>query len=92
MAYPLVLARAFRGQPLRRFLIDMTDRAAFVVNPDYLAAVEAGESGAVGFPAEDVFEFDADLYDQLRKQWEKEGRTDDALWRAAQPYMGRRAA
>jgi hypothetical protein len=92
MAYPVVLARAFRGEPLRRFLMDMTEWAAFVVNPDYLDAVEAGDSGAVGFPAEDVFEFDADLYNRLRKQWEAERKTDDALWQAARPYPARRVA
>jgi hypothetical protein len=92
MAYPLVLARAFRGEPLRRLLVKMTDRAAFLVNPDYLGAVESGKSGAAGFPAEDVFEFDADLYNQLRKQWEAERRTDDALWYAATCYTARRAA
>jgi hypothetical protein len=86
MDYPLVLAQAFRGQPLRRLVVEKTHRAVFLVNPDYLAAVEAGESGAAGFPVEDVFEFDADLYQRLREQWERDGRTDDTLWRSARPY------
>jgi hypothetical protein len=92
MAYPLVLARAYGGEPLRRFVIQTTDRAVFLVNPDFLAAVEAGERGPAGFPIEDVFEFDAELYARLRVQWEREGRTDDALWRSAQPYSEPRAA
>jgi hypothetical protein len=90
--YPLVLARAYRGEPLRRAIVEQTDRAAFLVNPDYMAAFTAGEIGSAGFPIEDVFEFDADLYDRLHAQWERDGRTDDMLWRSARPYTEQRAA
>jgi hypothetical protein len=60
---------------------------SLLVNPEYLTAVEAGESGAVGFPAEDIFGFDADLYRRLCEQREQEGRTDADLWRSAIPYV-----
>ena len=86
LEYPLVLARAYRGEPLRRVVVEHTDRAASLVNPDALAAFAAGEIGPAGFPIEDVFEFDDDLYRRLRAQWEAHGRTDDALWRSAQHY------
>jgi hypothetical protein len=91
MAYPVVMARAYRGEPWRCLAMQTTDRAAFLISPDSLSAIEAGELGPVGFPIEDVFEFDADLYQQLREQWEREGRTDGALWRSAQPYSKPRA-
>jgi hypothetical protein len=73
-------------------LIHQTDRAAFVVNPDYIRAFEAGESGAAGFPLEDVFEFDHELYRRLCEQWERARKTDDALWQVALPYTAQRAA
>jgi hypothetical protein len=92
MEYSLVLARAYRGEPLRRVVVEHTERAAFLVNPDSLAAFTAGEIGAAGFPIEDVFEFNADLYDRLHVQWERDGRTDDMLWRSARPYTEPRAA
>jgi hypothetical protein len=89
MEYPLVLARAYRGEPLRRVLVEQTERAAFLVNPDSLAAFTAGENGPAGFPIEDVFEFDAEVYSRLRTQWVADSRTDDALWRAARPLTSK---
>ncbi len=85
MAYIDVLARAYRSEPLRRIAIETGEQVVYLANPEYLREIEAGESDPVGYPKEDVFEFDADLYRQLLDQWEREGRTDDALWRAARP-------
>ena len=92
MTYPTVLARAARGEPWRCLLIRTTDKASFLVGPESLAAFEAGECQPIGFPAEDVFEFDAALYDRLRAQWDSDRRTDDALWKSARRYEARRAA
>lgn len=92
MAYIDVLARAYRDEPLRRIAIETGELVVYLANPEYLKEVEAGESDPVGYPREDVFEFDADLYRRLREQWEHEGRTDDILWRSARPYTEPRAA
>jgi hypothetical protein len=92
LEYPSVLARAYRGEPLRRVVVEHTDRAAFLVSPNSLAAFVAGEIGSAGFPIEDVFEFDDALYQRLREQWERESRTDEMLWRSARPYAEPRAA
>ena len=92
MTYPMVLARAARGEPWRCLLIRTTDKAAFLVGPESVAAFETGECQPIGFPAEDVFEFDAALFDRLREQWERERQTDAALWQAARRYEARRAA
>jgi hypothetical protein len=91
MAYPAVMAKAYRGEPWRCFALRTTERAAFLAGSNSLEAVEAGECQPVGFPIEDVFEFDADLFRKLSEQWEREGRTDDALWRLARPYSELRA-
>lgn len=92
MAYPVVMARAYRGEPWHCFAVRRTERAAFLAGPNSLEAIEAGDCEPVGFPIEDVFEFDASLYERLHAQWEREGQTDDALWRSARPYTERRAA
>jgi hypothetical protein len=92
MAYSEVMAKAFRGEPWRCFALRTTDRAAFLAGADTLEAIEAGECEPVGFPIEDVFEFDAEIYDRLQEQWKHDGRTDDTLWRSARPYTEPRAA
>jgi hypothetical protein len=92
MAYPIVMARAYKGEPWRCFVVRTTERGAFLAGPNSVDAIEAGECEPVGFPIEDVFEFDAALYDRLHAQWERDGRTDDMLWRSARPYTEPRAA
>ena len=92
MSYPVVLARACRGEPWRCLLIDSTERGGFLIGPESLSAFQTGECQPVGFPIEDVFEFDGSLYDRLLEQWNRERRTDDELWRSARRYETRRAA
>jgi hypothetical protein len=81
-----VLARAYGGEPLQRALVELGATVAYLANPTRLAAVEAGESYPVGFPNEDVFDFDEDLYARLRGQWERDGKTDQSLWSQARPF------
>jgi hypothetical protein len=92
MAYVPAMARAYRGEPWKCLIVETTDRAAFLTSAEHAAAVEAGQCEPVGFPIEDVFEFDAAIFEQLRRQWETEGRTDDQLWRFAVPLGTPRAA
>ena len=78
-----VMARAYRGEPWLALLVSATDKAAYLISPESLRAFEAGECAPVGFPAEDVFEFNEHLFHQLRQEWERTGRTDEAMWRSA---------
>lgn len=73
-------------------VVETTDRAAFLTDSEHAPAVETGEVDPVGFPIEDVYEFDADLFSRLRQQWQLERRTDEQLWRSAVPFGSRRAA
>jgi hypothetical protein len=82
------LVRAYGGEPLCRVVVGETERVVYIANPDKLPAVEAGDSSPVGFPHEDVFEFDAALYERLRDQWDQERHTDDALWKEAANLYG----
>ncbi len=54
-----------------------------------LRIVRAGDVCTVSIWS--VGRFDGTLYSRLCEQWEREGRTDDALWQAAPRYKARRA-
>ena len=92
MVFPVVMARAWRGEPWRCLLVEMTARTAYLVGEESEAALSAGDCEAIGFPAEDIFEFDPDLYRRLAEQWASQRRADDRLWNLAEPYGTRRAA
>ena len=86
MVRNIVLAMAYRGEPLRRVFCVRSKALIYLANPERLGAVENGASSPVGFPARDVFEFDEALYARLREQWKANGTTDGTLWRSAKPY------
>ncbi len=92
MAYPVAMARAWRGEPWRCVVVQSTGRATFLTAQDQVAAIDAGEIAPIGFPAEDVYEFDRDIFDALRRQWESQHQTDDRLWHTAVPFGTNRAA
>jgi hypothetical protein len=83
MSYPVVLARASRGEPLTRIAVGSGKKLIYLVNPTRLDALEAGNTSPVGFPREDVFQFDEDLARRLGDQWKRKGRTTDLLWQEA---------
>lgn len=82
----VVLARASRGEPLRRIAVGSGGRVLYLANPDRLDAVRAGESDPVGFPKEDVFEFDEGAFAALIEQWTRQRATDPAMWRKLRRY------
>jgi len=92
MAHIEAMARAFRGEPWRCLVVEMATRVAYLTSSEHVEDVEAGRLDPVGFPLEDIFEFDPTLFDRLRSQWERERRTDEQLWRSAVPFGSRRAA
>jgi hypothetical protein len=81
-----VLVRAFGGEPLDRVVVEHGERVIFLAHPGRIAAVQAGDSYPVGFPREDVFVFDAALYERLKYQWDSQGLTESALWAEATCY------
>jgi hypothetical protein len=81
-----VLAIASGGKPLKRMLIGVGDRVFYLANPERIAAVEAGETEPIGFPQEDVFQFDEDVFAALADQWARQRETDPAIWRKLKPY------
>lgn len=75
-----VIARAFRGEPLKRVLIEVSDRSAYLANPDLLDAVISGHSMPVGFPIEDIYLFEKEPFFELSAEWESAGKTRDHTW------------
>ena len=81
-----VIARADRGEPLERIAIETGRRVVYLANPARIGAVEAGESNPVGFPREDVFEFDEGVFASLADQWARQRATEPATWQKLRPY------
>jgi hypothetical protein len=72
-----VIVRTYGGAPRIARVISVTPDAAFVCAPEYFDAIASGEHEPpmVGFPLNDVFEFDEALVDRIK--------SDRAQWRAA---------
>ncbi len=76
----IVIARAHRGQPVKRFALGVGHGHIYLINPAAKDAVERGESSPIGFPEDDVFIFDNQIFSELSEQWEREKTTDSGLW------------
>ncbi len=64
-----VIVRAFEGEPLQRVVVSIGERLVYVASPELIPSVTAGNSEPVGFPKEDVFEFEREVFDTLRAAW-----------------------
>ena len=83
---PKVIARADRGEPLERIAIEWGTRVVYLANPARIDAVLAGESNPIGFPQEDVFEFDEVVFADLSDQWARKRATEPATWQRLRSY------
>lgn len=86
MNRPLVIARSWAGEPLRRVAIGVRNGLVYIVNPEHIEAVESGDSSAVGFPAEDVFVFQEETYTVLAECWRHDQTTERESWAALERY------
>ncbi len=88
----IVLVRGAGGAPLRRIVWENRVDKVMILNPDfYKRALQQGDVRPVGFPPEDVFEFDLHLYERLRRSEARGRKGLDALWAQAKPYGERRS-
>jgi hypothetical protein len=67
------------------------DRVFYLANPARIDAVKAGETDPVGFPQEDVFEFDERVFATRTDQWERQRATGPATWRKLRRYSATEA-
>ena len=77
-----VIARAFKGEPLRRVAVDHGHGLIYITTSDRLSAVSRGEIEPTGFPESDIFLFELDTYEKLRAEWVESGRTNPQVWQA----------
>jgi hypothetical protein len=75
------LVRGFGGEPVRLIAVGESKRVIYVANPTSLERLDAGETGPVGVPDEDVFVFDEDAYRALRAKWDERGCLEREEWR-----------
>jgi hypothetical protein len=83
----IVIARAWGGEPIRRVALEQGKDVVYLANPDRIEAIRAGESAPVGFPREDVFEFDEGVFSTLVDQWASQRATDPAIWAKLRRYL-----
>lgn len=86
MGSDVVIARAYRGEALRRVALSTGKGLVYVAAEGALEAVLEGIVPPVGFPVQDVFRFEAGAFDDLALQWSRDGRTDPATWNRLSPY------
>jgi hypothetical protein len=82
----LVVAMASGGKPIKRILMGIGERVFYLANPDRIASVQAGETDPVGFPQEDVFDFDEAVFADLSEQWARKRATEPATWHRLKSY------
>lgn len=82
----LVIAKTSRGEPLKRILFEAGERVMYLANPERIAAVKAGETEPVGFPREDVFVFDDEIYAVLAEEWASQRATQATTWERLRRY------
>lgn len=80
-----VIVRAFRGQPLRRVTHECANGRVYVSSERAIRLAQSGALPAVGFPVEDTFVFDAEVFERLARAWSKDGETKPDDWRELKP-------
>lgn len=86
MKIGLVLARAYMGEPTKAVEVERRPGVVFLSHPDMVSKVKANQVEPVGFPEEDIFEFDSDLYELLTSEWDA-GQRPPTSWAAARPLF-----
>lgn len=82
----LVIARAYKDEPLVRTVVGTGDGVIFLHNQDASSAHGPVDKSGVGFPKDCVFSFDEPVYRALRALWES-GQLDAlaASWQDIAP-------
>lgn len=74
------LARAYGDCPREAVVWEVRGNLVYLSNPRSIDRVERGETSPVGYPCEDVFVFDEELYGNLARAY-RENRNDlSGLW------------
>ncbi|TPM27178.1 hypothetical protein [Mesorhizobium sp. B2-3-5] len=86
MEKSLIIVRDYRGAPLRRVAWRTESGLILVPSERACEATESGQLPAIGCPKTDVFAYDADIFDQMEKEWNQNKRVCNDLWTSAMPF------
>jgi hypothetical protein len=81
-----IIVRAYQGEPLVRVAVYLTKNKVYAANPASIDRVQRGESYPVGFPIQDCFLFESDIYNELLNNWNMERYTPNELWSRLKTY------
>ena len=79
MQHELVIARGFRGKPLKRAVIKSGRGVIYLSAPERIEAVRSGLSLPIGFPPEDVLAFE-ETFSALERSWADQRGDAVQLW------------
>lgn len=81
----LCLARAYGGEPLRRYVVGRNKRVVYIINPSVVDSSGIQGKAGVGFPPDCIFRFEKSLYDSLLEAYESgDSARLGTLWGQAQ--------
>jgi hypothetical protein len=86
MGRPIVIARAYGGEPICRVAVRSGNGLVYLANPAYIGEVDSGASWPVGFPAEDVFTYEDQIFKAMISRWRQMGETNQGDWLALKPF------
>lgn len=81
MDIEVVLVRTYLGKPAQMVVVAHAPGIIYASRPDALERVKSGDCGAIGFPEEDVFRYDAAAHRQLQTLWDASGLLERRMWR-----------
>ena len=85
-----VMARAYGDCPMDAVVWEVRGDLIYLSNPRSIDRVERGETSPVGYPREDVFEFDEDLYGSLTSAYHENRDELSKLWELATRFSSER--
>ncbi len=81
----LVIARAYKGEPIILRVWSETDRGVWLTDEaEYQLLIndEGGRASVLGFPREDVFRYDPEFASTIKESWESKTWS----WNHLTPY------
>jgi hypothetical protein len=85
-----VLVRAFKGVPLARQVWDIGERVVYITDEAGFEKLSSGLAAPspIGFPKEDVFQYDGRLFRRLESAIRRsDSRNLAGIWSEAKPYL-----
>lgn len=88
MSQPVVIVRAFKGEPRKLVVIDANAGRVSVADPASLKKIENGDTAPVSLPRTQVFEYSDDAFSRLRDTWAARGETGPDDWMGVKLWGG----